>query len=464
MTADAKMMPITARRGAGRHRLGYWAVAFSFVTLTAFSTVPSPLYALYARRDGFSSLTITLVYAVYAVGVAVSLFFAGHLSDVHGRRPLLLAALGLDVASSIVFLAWPALPGLFVARVVCGLSIGVTSSTATAYLSELHAAHRPARLAHRVQIVATVATLGGFGLGALVAGLLAQYVPHPLTVPYVVLLAVMIVAAAGLMFTPETRPRPRPLPAYRPQRLSVPREGRAPFFSALLGIVLVLAVLGMFVGLAGTVLVTTLHHPSLALAGETVFLVFAAGAATAVATSTWPPRRLLLVAVGLMIAGLVIAVTAAWLPAPSLALFLLGGAVVGAGGAAGFKSTLGIVVAVSPSGTLAEALATYFLGGYIGLSVPVIGLGIALQYVSTPVAMLIFSAAVAVALLAATPVLLRPPGRSDRVMSVSSLRNTDHLLWLYARRDNILRLGCGEPGSSVYQLYLPSLRPPAAAA
>jgi hypothetical protein len=42
------------------------------------------------------------------------------------------------------------------------------------------------------------------------------------------------------------------------------------------------------------------------------------------------------------------------------------GAVVGAGGAAGFKGTPGVVVAVSPPSTLAEALAVYFPGGYIG--------------------------------------------------------------------------------------------------
>jgi MFS family permease len=413
MTADVRAVS-TTHGGAGRHRFGYWGAAFSFLALTAFSTVPSPLYALYARRDGFSSLTITLIYAVYAAGVAASLFFAGHLSDSHGRRPVLLAALGLDAVSAVVFLVWPALPGLYVARVVCGLSIGVTNSTATAYLSELHAAHRPARLAHRAQFVATAATLGGFGLGALAAGLLAQYVARPLTVPYALLLAVMAVAAAGLVFAPETRPRQRPLPGYRPQRISIPREGRAPFFSALLGIVLVLAALGMFVGLAGTVLVATLHRASLALAGETVFLVFAAGTATAAVTSTWPLRRLLAAAVALMTAGLAIAVTAAWLPAPSLALFLLGGAVVGAGGAAAFKSTLDVVVAVSPPGALAETLSAYFLGGYLGLSVPVIGIGITLQYVSTPVAMLIFSAAVTAALLAATPILLRArePGRA----------------------------------------------------
>ena len=137
-------------------------------------TALSPLYGLYARRDGFSSLTITLVYAAYALGVIVSLFFAGHLSDHRGRRPFLLAAVGLDAVSALVFLAWPVLPGLYLARVLCGLAVGVTASTATAYLSELHLAHRPAKHLHRAQLLAGSVTLGGLGVGALAVGLIAQ--------------------------------------------------------------------------------------------------------------------------------------------------------------------------------------------------------------------------------------------------------------------------------------------------
>ena len=71
------------------YRFGFWAVAFSFTALMAFTTVPTPLWSLFARRDGFSSLTITVAFAVYAVAVAISLVLAGHLSDVYGRRRLL---------------------------------------------------------------------------------------------------------------------------------------------------------------------------------------------------------------------------------------------------------------------------------------------------------------------------------------------------------------------------------------
>ena len=55
----------------------------------AFTTVPTPLWSLFAQRDRFSSLTVTLVFAAYAVAVALSLFLVGHLSDWYGRRRVL---------------------------------------------------------------------------------------------------------------------------------------------------------------------------------------------------------------------------------------------------------------------------------------------------------------------------------------------------------------------------------------
>ena len=63
------------------HRAGFWAIAFSFLVVAAFSTAPSSLYGLYEHQEHLSSLTITFVYAVYAVGVVASLLLAGHVSD-----------------------------------------------------------------------------------------------------------------------------------------------------------------------------------------------------------------------------------------------------------------------------------------------------------------------------------------------------------------------------------------------
>src|ERR1700757_3926116 len=119
---------------ARRYFLGFWAVAFAFTAVMAFTTAPTPLWSLFAERDHFSSLTITVVFAVYAVAVALSLFLVGHLSDVYGRRRVLVPALALNVVAGVVFVAWPALPGLLVARVLSGLGIGAATATATVWL------------------------------------------------------------------------------------------------------------------------------------------------------------------------------------------------------------------------------------------------------------------------------------------------------------------------------------------
>lgn len=40
-------------------RAGFWAIAGSFLAVTAFSTAPSSLYGLYAHRDHLAPLTVT---------------------------------------------------------------------------------------------------------------------------------------------------------------------------------------------------------------------------------------------------------------------------------------------------------------------------------------------------------------------------------------------------------------------
>ena len=114
------------------HGLGFRVVAVAFATALAFSTVPTPLYALYQQRDGFPTFVVTVVFAAYAVGVMLSLYLAGHLSDWLGRRRVLVAGLLAEALAAAMFLLWPDVPGLIVARLLSGAGIGVLSATATA--------------------------------------------------------------------------------------------------------------------------------------------------------------------------------------------------------------------------------------------------------------------------------------------------------------------------------------------
>jgi predicted MFS family arabinose efflux permease len=382
---------------------GFWAIALSFLAVTSFSTAPSALYGIYERRLDLSPLTITLVYAVYAVGVTVSLLLAGHISDWYGRRAVLLPSLGLAMLAALIFIASKSLPALLVARVLTGVTLGASVATATAYLADLDARRAP--------VVATIVNVGGIAVGPLLAGVLARYAPEPLTLPYVVSLIGLVAAAFAVALAPEGHEPLHPRPRYRPQRLKTPANARGRFVAAVAGIFLAFAAGGLFAGLAGTFLAGTLHHPSPALAGLANLLAFGSAVAMQIATLRWPVRRQLLTGIATMGAGLAVLVASTWTAPPSLALFLLGGVLVGAGNGAIFRASLGVVIASSSPSDRAGALATFFVAGYAGVSVPVLGMGIALQYVSPRVALLAFAVAVGAGLLAAAPGLVREEAR-----------------------------------------------------
>jgi MFS family permease len=379
--------------------------------VTALSTAPSALYGLYERHEHLAPITITIVYAVYAVGVTTSLLLAGHVSDWYGRRTVLIPAAVLATVAAVLFISWQSLTGLLVARVLTGLALGATVATATAYIADLDSDldGSEGAVTRRSGVVATVANVGGLAIGPLATGVLAQYAPDGLTLPYVVLLVALVAAVLAVVLAPEGRAAARPLPRYRPQRLNIPAHARRRFLGATAGAALAFATWGLFAGLAGRFLAGPLHHPSPALTGAAIFVTFGAGIVVQTTTTNWPAHRLVAAGIPPIILGLVVLVVSAWTAPPSLALFLIGGVLSGTGASAFFRASLGVVISTSHPSDRAGALATLFVAGYAALSLPVLGLGIALQYLSPRVALLIFGVAVGLGVLAAAPVLLRTP-------------------------------------------------------
>jgi MFS family permease len=400
--ASAPALPRLSRRA------GFWAIALAFLAVAAFSTAPSALYGLYAQREHLAPITITIVYAVYAAGVTISLLLAGHVSDWYGRRVVLIPAIVVAAVAALVFISWQSLAGLLVARVLTGVALGATVATATAYIADLDAG-RDGTVTRRAEVVGAIASVGGLAVGPLASGVLARYAPDGLTLPYVVLLAALVVALLGVVLAPEGRPAAHPLPTYRPQRLQVPADVRRQFLAALTGAALAFGTWGLFAGLAGRFLAQTLHHPSPALTGAAIFLTFGSGALVQATTSRWPTRRLVAAGIPTMIVGLTVFVLSAWTAPPSLALFLVGGVVTSIGAAAIYRASLGIVIANARPDDRAGALATFFVVGYAALSLPVVGLGIALLYLNANVTLLIFGLVVGLGILAAAPTLLRRP-------------------------------------------------------
>src|SRR3954470_22572443 len=202
MPPDSAYAPeVSATR---RHVSAFWVVAFAFLIVMAFATLPSPLYGLYRERDGLSTLTITVVYAIFAGGTIAALVAVPAVARRIGRRGVILAAVATMMVAAGLLAAWKALPGLLLGRLITGIAVGLVAGTATTYLIELYIRRDPNGSPIRPRNIGTAVNVGALGIGPLVAGCLAAWVRQPLTVPYLLWIALGAVALVGLAAAPET--------------------------------------------------------------------------------------------------------------------------------------------------------------------------------------------------------------------------------------------------------------------
>jgi predicted MFS family arabinose efflux permease len=370
------------------------AIAFTVVMLGA--TLPTPLYPLYEEEFGFGALVTTLVFAVYAVGVIAALLLFGRWSDQVGRRPMLRAGLVLSGLSAIVFVPAAALGWLFVGRVLSGLSTGIFTGTATATIMDLAPSHGRAR----ASLVAAAANTGGLGAGPVVAGVLAQYAPLPLSLCFLVDLVLVVAAVFCVEAVAEPSPRTG-TPRLRPQKVGVPLEVRGVFVRAVVAGSGGFAVLGLFTAVSPAFLGTVLHDHNHALVGVVVLSVFLASITGQLLSLAVGEHRALMTGCAGLVGGMVLVGTG--LLVPSLTMLVLGAVVAGVGQGMSFRAGLGSVIGVCPPDERGAVTSGYFVAFFVGISVPVLGVGAATKAVGLVVAGTVFAGLVvtvsAVALL-----------------------------------------------------------------
>jgi MFS family permease len=369
---------------------GFVLVVLAFLVAMLGTTLPTPLYPLFEQRYAFGSLLVTVIFAIYAFGVIGGLLLFGNLSDRLGRKPVLLFGLALSAASALLFLLAHSLAPIYVARVVSGLSAGIFTGTATAYVIDLAPAGRR-RLA---SFVAVFANLGGLGMGTLLAGVLAQWAPDALRLPFAVDLGLVGIATVGVLLAPETVSRSAF--RFRPQRLGVPPEAVAVFVGAALAGVAAFAVSGVFSSVAPEFLGLGLHHHSPALAGLLVFGLFVMSV-----TGQGLVGRLgnaLAVGCGLLIVGVVLLGIS--LATDSLAALFASAAVGGLGQGIIVGAGIAAIADRTPAERRGETVSSFFVVLYLGLSIPVIAAGLAIHYTSLRAAGIGFCAATGVLALA----------------------------------------------------------------
>jgi MFS family permease len=388
------------QRGRLGRRAAFAITAYAFAVTMLGTTLPTPLYGLYRAKFGFSELTVTIIFATYAVGVIAALLLFGPLSDEVGRRRVLLGGLVLSALSGVTFLLADNLGVLLLGRALSGLSAGIFTGTATATLLDL----APAGGRARSTLVATLANMTGLGLGPLLAGLLSQWFGSPLQLSFWVQVGLLLPAAIGVWLMPEpTSPSERP--RFRAQALTVPPQLRAAFIRASLAGFAGFAVLGLFTAVSPAFLSQQLGVTSRAVVGLVVFAVFLASAAGQLALQRVPERVALPLGCAKLIAGM--GLLALGLAVSSLALLVVGGVAAGFGQGLSFRAALAGLNAGAPPGQRAEVASSFFVVAYVAISVPVIGVGVLAQSYSLRTAGLIFAGVVAALAAAALVLLLR---------------------------------------------------------
>jgi MFS family permease len=183
------------------------------------ASAPSPLYTVYAARWGFSSTTLTVIFAVYAFALLAALLTTGELSDRVGRRPVLAVALVVQTAGMVTFVAAQGVAALYAARILQGIGTGIATGAISAWLRDLDPPEKPGLGG----VVGGIAPMAGLAAGALGSGLLVQSGPDPLRLVYFLLTGAFLVALAALPRVPANS-----LPRSTSSRISPSASRRSP--------------------------------------------------------------------------------------------------------------------------------------------------------------------------------------------------------------------------------------------
>jgi MFS family permease len=335
------------------------------MVLLAGTNLPTPLYHSYERAFHFSALVVTLIFAAYVGTLIISLLLLGPLSDAIGRRRVLVPALGAAMVGSGVFAAASGTTWLFAARMIQGVAVGAASGALTAALVELE----PRGDRQRAAMVSATALFTGIGLGPLLSGTLAQYIAEPRVMPYLLEIALIVVAGPAVARLRDDAARPQ----WRARRPQVPAAIRGTFISAATVSFLAGSVTGLFLSLVPSYLLELTGSSSLALAGASVALMFGASAVTQRLAYSRPPPLLRIAGLLLMSTAFVLLILAG--TAASLSLLLAATLSAGVGQGLAFLAAITAINDVAPAERRADILSSFYVVTYLGTGLPVIGAG-----------------------------------------------------------------------------------------
>jgi MFS family permease len=359
--------PIRSERGA------FWLLAVLLGLFLSAASAPSPLYPVYQAEWGFSSITLTEIYAGYAFGALAALLLTGRLSDHVGRRNVTILGLLLELGAMAAFLVAGGADALFVARILQGIGTGVATGSISAWLLDLQPSTNP-RLGG---LVGGVAIMAGLGLGALAAGILVEETPDPLHLVFWMLFGVFALALAAMPALSDPVPRaPGWLRSLRPE-VGVPAVARSTFVVSLPALVAAWAVAGLYLALGPSLAISMLDTGSHIAGGGVIAALLGTAAIASYLSRNADPSTAMIRGSWILALGVGLTLLALWLD--SLAGLIVGGATTGVGLGPAFSGVLRSLAPLAPPNRRGSLLAAVYVVVYLSFSVPTIVAGVAVS-------------------------------------------------------------------------------------
>ncbi len=354
-------------------RASFWLLALLLVFFLFAATAPSPLYGIYQARFGFSSITLTAIYSVYAAGALLALLITGRLPDYLGRKAVVTLALVAQIGGMATFIGGDSVAALYFARIVQGAATGVATGAISAWLLDLQPPENP----RFGSVVGGVALIIGLGAGAVGSSALVQYAPFPLRLVYWLLAGVYALGLGLLPFIPDvSERRPGALPSMRP-RVGVPREARATFAGLMPSFIATWALAGFYASLGPSLATSLLQTESRLPGGFVIAVLMWAGALASAVFRDVEARTLVVRGSLVVVAG--VGLTVLGVVLDSAVGLYAGSILAGLGFGPAFSGVFRSIAPLAEPARRGALLAAMYIVLYVSFSVPTIIAGIAVS-------------------------------------------------------------------------------------
>lgn len=340
-------------------------LVITVLTFLAASSAPTPLYQVYQDNLHFSAAMLTAIFGVYALSLLAALLTVGSLSDYLGRKPVIFAALLLNIVAMLLFINADSTVYLLAARALQGFATGTATAVLSATLLDTDRVRGP--------MLNSLAPMLGMASGGLGSGLLVEYAPRPTQLIYFTLLGLMMLQAVYVWRLSETVSRiPGALKSLAPT-LHVPSQARRALWLAMPLNVAVWALGGFFSSLAPSLVRVATGSTSHLIGGGLVAVVTLSGAVMIYSLRNRAADKVMRLSAVLMAIGVSLLLVA--VQTASLWLFFVASVIAGFGFGGGFMGSVRSIVGLALPHERAGLMSAFYVLSYLAFCVPALVAG-----------------------------------------------------------------------------------------